>query len=177
MNDKDLILQQMISNPNGNSDTYFTSDSLISVILKDKNRDEIEFLIKEIIREKPELINIVKAIGQPFAVSPSGLVDSFLKNGGFTKIEHDLETERIKKAEREAKSDKLMDLDLKLKQFESKIGKKIVIAGFVIAFLSFLITFLTLEFWRVNDKKSTKEQSTTEQQLNKEQGILKDSLN
>ncbi|MFH6935078.1 hypothetical protein [Flavobacterium sp. FlaQc-30] len=124
MNDKDLILQQMISNPNRNPDTYFTSESLISVILKDKNRDEIEFLIKEIIREKPELINIVKAIGQPFAVSPSGLVDSFLKKGGFTKIEHDLETERIKKAEREAKSDKLMDLDLKLKSFESKIGKK-----------------------------------------------------
>ncbi|OXB04055.1 hypothetical protein B0A81_17200 [Flavobacterium plurextorum] len=165
MNDKDLILQQMISNPNRNPDTYFTSESLISVILKDKNRDEIEFLIKEIIREKPELINIVKAIGQPFAVSPSGLVDSFLKKGGFTKIEHDLETERIKKAEREAKSDKLMDLDLKLKSFESKIGKKIVIAGFVITFLSFLITVLTIKFWRVDDNKSTKEQSTTEQRI------------
>lgn len=168
MNDKDLILQQMISNPNRNPDIYFTSESLISVILKDKNRDEIEFLIKEIIREKPELLKIVKVIGQPFAVSPSGLVDSFLKNEGFTKIEHNLETERIKKAEREAKSDKLMDLDLKLKQFESKIGKKLVIAGFVIAFLSFLITVLTLELWHVDDNKSIKKQPTTEQQLNKE---------
>ena len=167
MNDKDLILQQMISNLNRNPDTYFTSESLISVILKDKNRDEIEYLIKEIIREKPDLIKIVKVIGQPFAVSPSGLVDSFLKNGGFTKIEHDLEKELSKKAEREAKSDKLMDLDLKLKQFESKIGKKLIIAGFLIALFSFLITVLTLEFWRVDDSKSMKEQQTIEQQLKK----------
>lgn len=166
----------MISNPNRNPDTFFTPESLNS-ILKDKNRDEIEFLIKEIIREKPELIKIEKVIGQPFAVSPSGLVNSFLKKGGFTKIEQDLEIESIKKAEREAKSDKLMDLDLKLKQFESKIGKKIIIAGFIIAFLSFLITVLTLEFWRVDDNKSTQEQQVTNQQLNKEQGILKDSLN
>ncbi|RNL87183.1 hypothetical protein ED312_10240 [Sinomicrobium pectinilyticum] len=177
MNDKDLILQQMISNPNRNPDTYFTPESLISVILKDKHRDEIEFLIKEIIREKPELIKIEKVIGEPFAVSPSGLVDSFLKKGGFTRIEQDLEIERIKQAEREAKSDKLMDLDLKLKQFESRIGKKLIIAGFVIAFLSFLITVLTLEFWRVDDNNYTKEQPTTVQQLNKEQVMLKDSLN
>lgn len=167
----------MISNPNRNPDTIFTPESLNSVILKDKNRDEIEFLIKEIIREKPELIKIEKVIGQPFAVSPSGLVNSFLKKGGFTKIEQDLETESIKKAKREAKSDKLMDLDLKLKHFESKIGKKLIIAGFIIAFLSFLITALTLEFWRVDDNNPTQEQPATNQQLNKGQGILKDSLN
>jgi|SRR5690554_3445365 len=177
MTDKDLILQQMISNPNRNPDTYFTPESLNSVILKDKNRDEIEFLIRQIIKEKPELIKIEKVVGLPFAISPSGLVDSFLKKGGFTKIEQDLETERIKKAEREAKSDKLMDLDLKLKQFESKIGKKLIIAGSIIAFLSFLITVLTLEFWRVDDNKSKQEPQATDQQLNREPTILKDSLN
>ncbi len=137
----------MISNPNRNPDTFFTPESLNTVILKDLNRDEIEFLIREIIQEKPELINIEKVIGQPFAISPSGLVDSFLKKGGFTKIEQNLEKERIKRIEREAKSDKLLDLDLKLKQFESQIGKKLIIAGFIITFLSFLITALTLEFW------------------------------
>lgn len=153
MNDKDLILKTMVSNPNRNPDTFFTPESLSTVVLKDKNTDEIEFLIREIIREKPELIKIEKVIGLPFAISPSGLVESFLKKGGFTKIEQDLEDARIKKAEREAKADKLMDLDLKLKQFESKIGKKIIIAGFLIAFLSFLITVLTLEFWRTDDNK------------------------
>ena len=60
-----------------------------------------------------------------------------------------------------------MDLDLKLKQFESKIGKKLIIAGFLIALFSFLITVLTLEFWRVDDSKSMKEQQTIEQQLKK----------
>lgn len=177
MNDKDLILKQMISNPNRNPDTFFTPESLNAIILKDKNRDEIEFLIKEIIREKPELIKIEKVMGQPFAITPSGLVDSFLKKGGFTKMGQDFETERIKKAEREDKSDKLMDLDLKLKKFESKIGKKLIIAGFVIAFLSFLITVLTLEFWSVENNKSTQEKPKTDQQLNKEQSALKDSLN
>lgn len=80
----------------------------------------------------------------------------------------DFETERIKKAEREAKSDELMNLDLKLKKFESKIGKKLIIVGFVIAFLSFLITVLTLEFWSVDNNKSTQEEPKTNQQLNKE---------
>lgn len=177
MNNKDLILQQMISNPNRNPDTYFTPESLNSVILKDKNRDEIEFLIRQIIKEKPELIKIEKVIRQPFTFSPSGLVESFLKKGGFTKIEQDIEIERIKKAEREAKADKLMDLDLKLKQFESKIGKKLIIAGSIIAFLSFLITVLTLEFWRVDDNNSKQELPIIDQQLTKEQAILKDSLN
>ena len=137
----------MISNPNRNPDTFFTPESLNTVVLKDKNRDEIEFLIREIIKEKPELIKIVELTGQPFAVVPSGLVSSFLKTGGFTKIEQDLEIERVKKAEREAKSDKIMDLDLKLKKFESKIGKKLIITGFIITFLNFLITILTIEFW------------------------------
>ena len=50
MNDKDLILKQMISNPNRNPDSFFTPESLNSVILKDKNRDEIEFLIRQIIK-------------------------------------------------------------------------------------------------------------------------------
>lgn len=170
MNDKDFILQQMISNPNRNPDTYFTPESLI---FKDKNRDEIEFLIKEIIKGKPELIKIEKVIGHPFAVSPSGLVDSFLKQGGFTKIEQDLENERIKKAEREAKSDQLMDLDLKLKQFEYKIGKKIIVAGFVIALLSFAITVLTLEFWNVDDSNLEQEQPVTDQQFGQRTSIIK----
>ena len=176
MNDKDLILKQMISNPNRNPDTFFTPESLNSVILKDKNRDEITFLIKEIIKNKPELINNEKIIGQPFAFSPSGMVESFLNKGGFTKLEQDLETERIKKVEREAKADKLMDLDLKLKRFESRIGKKLIIAGSIIAFLSFLITVLTLEFWNTDDNKPKQELPTSDPQLNKIQATSKDSL-
>lgn len=45
-------------------------------------------------------------------------------------------------------------MDLKLKSFESKIGKKIIIAGFIITFLSFLITVLTLEYWKTNSNKN-----------------------
>lgn len=60
--------------------------------------------------------------------------------GGHLKL---LEYEEIK----ELKQDELLDLDITLKRFESKIGKKVIVAGFIIAFLSFLITVLTLEFW------------------------------
>lgn len=90
MNDKDLILQQMISIPDRSPDSFFTPDSLNSVILKDKNIDEVEFLIRQIIKEKPELIKVEKTILCPLAINPTGLVESFLKNGGFEKIESDL---------------------------------------------------------------------------------------
>ena len=139
MTDKDLILKTMISDPNRNPDTFFTPRSLKEHLFPNHNTDQVEFVIRQILKEKPELIKIEKIIGEPFAISPTGLVESFLKDGGFTKIESDLEYERQKKAERELKTDKLLDLDLRLKKFESMIGKKLVIAGFIIAFLSFLI--------------------------------------
>jgi len=107
MTDKDLILKTMISIPIRNPDTYYTPDSLHTVILKEKNRDEIEFLIRQIIKEKPELLKIEKNIGLPFAVSPTGLVESFLKNGGFEKIEFDFK----EKEEIESRKSKV-DLEL-----------------------------------------------------------------
>ena len=137
----------MISNPNRSPDSFFTPESLKEHLFQNQHTDQVEFLIRQIIKERPELIKIEKVIGEPFAISPTGLVEPFLKESGFTKIESDLEYERIKKTERELKTDKLLDLDLRLKKFESMIGKKLVIAGFLIAFLSFLITVLTLEYW------------------------------
>ena len=149
MTDKDLILKTMISNANRNPDSYFTPRSLKEHIFPNHNTDQVEFLIRQIIKENPELIKIKKINGQPLAISPTGLVESFLKVGGFTKIESDLKYERQKEAERELKTDKLLDLDLRLKKFESMIGKKLIIAGFIITFLSFLITVLTLKFWDI----------------------------
>ncbi|MFD2561853.1 hypothetical protein [Aquimarina rubra] len=42
---------------------------------------------------------------------------------------------------------------MKLKTFESKIGKRIIVAGFVITLLSFLITILTLKLWNKESKE------------------------
>lgn len=175
MNDKDKILKAMVSNPNINS--VFTPESLNKEILTELHRDEVEFLMKEILREKPELLNIEKTVVFPFAVSPTGLINSFLSKGGFTKIEYDIEIERTKRTKREENADRLLELDLKLKRFESKIGKKLIIAGTIIAFLSFLITVLTLEFWNNYDNKTKQEPIEVDQQLNKRQAKTIDTLN
>lgn len=68
-------------------------------------------------------------------------------------MEMNSEIERVKKREREVKNDHLLDLDLKLRSFESKMGKRIVIAGFIIALFSFYKTVLTLTFWKSSDNK------------------------
>jgi len=155
----------MISNPNRDSNTYFTPESLKEHLFPNLNIDQVEFLITEIIKEKPELIkNVEKKFRTPLAILPTGLVESFLEKGGFTKIENDQKKELVKQLERDAKNDKLLDLDLKLKSFESKIGKKIIIAGFIITFFSFLITILTLKFWNTDSNTIEQKDETNFQE-------------
>ncbi|KJF42433.1 hypothetical protein [Draconibacterium sediminis] len=86
MNEKDLILRT-INNGIGDKNTFYTSESLNSFILKNKNKEEIEFLIKEIINERPELIKVISLQNSPLKIRPSGLIESFLNSGGFSKIE------------------------------------------------------------------------------------------
>lgn len=147
MNDKDTILKTMIAHPDRSQEIFYTPKTLKEYLFLLRNTDQVEFIIKEIINDKPELIKVVEIIGVPFAIRPTGLIESFLANGGFTKIDEDLEIERTKQEKRLSKSDELLDLDLKLKTFESKIKNRIIIAGFIITILSFLITILTLKFW------------------------------
>jgi hypothetical protein len=81
---------------------------------------------------------------------------------------------------KEDKQDELLDLDLKLRRFESKIDSKIKIAGFIILFLSFLITVFTMKIF--NNNENTKEDNTKkvhqviDQKSNKDKEILKDTL-
>jgi hypothetical protein len=69
--------------------------------------------------------------------------------GGHLKL---LEYEENK----ENKQDEILDLDVTLKRFESKIGKKIIIAGIIIAFLNFIITISTIKIFENNDANSKK---------------------
>lgn len=99
----------------------------------------------------------------PSDAEPFGVVEKkdsleyFINNGGLVKIATDLEKQKAKALEREIKEDKILDLDLKLKSFEAKIGNKIIVAGFIILILSFLISILTVEFWHDCDKHKNKE--------------------
>src|SRR5690606_30800639 len=121
MNDKDLILKTML--PKNGLDVAFTPLSLKEKLFPNLNVDEVEFLIKEIIREKPELIKIEKVIGFPFTVVATGLIEPFLKKGGFTKIEKDLENEQIKKTEREKIEFKLSESNIRANELNAKNSK------------------------------------------------------
>ena len=83
----------------------------------------------------------------------------FQTNGGFLKKYDDLQ--KLKKTEKD--NQELLELDLKLKRFESKVGKKIVVAGLLISFLSFLITVGTLQLWPTD--KNIKTQKNTKKNL------------
>lgn len=86
MNEKDAILKTIISNPNRNSNTYYTPESLKEHLFPNLNIDQVEFLINEIIAEKPELIkNVEKEFRVHFAIQATGLVKSFLEKGGLLK--------------------------------------------------------------------------------------------
>jgi hypothetical protein len=173
MNDKDLLLEHISNHP----ESYFEKEGLQEYVFKQLNIDQVENIISEIRREKPELIKDFIRFKKKEGIQSTGMIKPFLKNGGFTKIEKDKENERIKKHKREEKADKLLDLDLRLKTFETKIGKKLIIFAAIISVLSFLITVLTLEFWKTDESKSEQKNQVENPLLNKKEGIQKDSLN
>jgi len=173
MNKKDILLNTMVSNPNPES--YFTYESLQEYVFNELNIDEVKYIIESIIKEKPGLIKEHFSLNRKVGYKPTGLVKDFLNNGGFTKIELAEEDKQKKTEIREAKSDKLLDLDLRLRSFESKIEKKLIVVGFIITLLSFLITVLTLEFWQTDDEKLQQTPKVETKQLNKIESKLKNS--
>ncbi len=62
-------------------------------------------------------------------------------NGGWLQDIQVKNTLNKKEVVRQEKTDEILDLDIKLKRFETKIGKKIVIAGIIVTVLSFIFQF------------------------------------
>jgi hypothetical protein len=89
--------------------------------------------------------------------------------GGHLKL---LEYEENK----EKKQDEILDLDVTLKRFESKIGRKIIIAGIIISVLSFLITISTIKLSKNNVDNSKKVEQVNDLKLHKGQEKLLDTL-
>jgi hypothetical protein len=118
-------------------------------------------------------VNFNKYFNGEHNVSENKKTSNFIKLGGFEK---EFEKQQIKSS-RESKQDEILDLDVTLKRFESKIGKKLIIAGFIITFLSFVITVLTLEFWQTDESKNERKNQVENSILNKKGEIQKDSLN
>ncbi|WP_340155650.1 hypothetical protein [uncultured Winogradskyella sp.] len=172
MDNKDEILIFLSKNRN----KPFNQRELQKHLLTELNVDQVKELLYQIISFNQNLMKVSKesSIGV-LPVQYSGIIDDFISNGGFTRIESDLNSKRNKELERESKQDQILDLDLKLKLFESKIGKRIKVSGFIILVLSFLITVLTIEFWSTDDSNPKQESQVIDKQLSKGQPKLKDS--
>ena len=104
------------------------------------------------IMEENDLIRIESTHGQRCDITDFGL--NVVKQGGWLKYKSLLEQKEKSDAERKEKEDKLLDLELQIKTFKNKIGRRITIAGFIIAVLSFLISLLTVEIKLSNFKES-----------------------
>ena len=83
------------------------------------------------------------------------LLDGFniQREGGWLKYLERKEIEKLKEFERQNKADQILDLELKLKNFEAKNGRRMLIAGFIITVLSFLISILTVQFFQPDENK------------------------
>ncbi|AUC20626.1 hypothetical protein BTO15_00180 [Polaribacter sejongensis] len=112
MNKKDLILKAMISEKTVNPSFSYASlrDSLFSEL----NIDQVKFLIESIDKEKPELLIIMPYSEKSPLIQPTGLVNEFLNQGGFTKIEKDKELLLNKQNEREEREIRKSKVDLEL---------------------------------------------------------------
>ncbi len=95
---------------------YFTYKSLNDSLFPELNVDQVKFLIDNIILKKPELIKRIENILDNDLIQPSGLVNDFLKNGGFTELEKQ-EKERL------LNENKLKNLELKLAKSNIKANK------------------------------------------------------
>jgi hypothetical protein len=134
--------------------------------------------IKENNKELHELWREIKSFSQfheYFEYFPNQnckLTEKGLKakgKGGHLKL---LEYEENK----EKKQDELLDLDVTLKRFESKIGRKIIIAGIIISVLSFLITISTIKISKNSDDNSKKVEQVNDLKSHKGQEKLLDTL-
>ena len=145
---------------------YFNSILSDIDLNKDKTNiveDVSDFMIeREYIKYRPTEINEI--------LEPKGIE---AKNAGG----HFKYVESLKKLkERENKQDKILDLELELRTFESKIGRKIIIAGIIISVLNFLITISTIKISKNSDDNSKKVEQVNDLKPHKGQEKILDTL-
>ena len=142
--------------------------------LKLKIRDNNNFEIIAGIIEKSGKAKVTQQLFEnPLRISKNSETLLFKKEGGFKKEFEKQEKNNL----REIKKDELLDLNVALKRFESKIGRKLMYFTILISFLSFLITVLTLEFWQTDENKNEQKNRVENPLLNKKEEIQKDTLN
>ncbi|MFD2561854.1 hypothetical protein [Aquimarina rubra] len=82
-----------------NKSKSFTQREIQKEVFPNLNQDQVKHLLDQIILHQDDLmwVSSKKYNSGLMPVKYSGLIDEFLSKGGFTQIEFDLETERLKK--------------------------------------------------------------------------------
>ena len=138
MNDKDLLLQLLTK---GKPESYFTAKGINEYLFKNLNIDQVDNIISEIRKEKPELIKDFVPLNRVVGIQGTGMIESFLKTGGFTKIEKELkEFSNLKKEKDVIEFEKSkIDLELAKKMLEEFPKTKwFARIGFIIAIVLML---------------------------------------
>ncbi len=114
------------------------------------------------------MLDDVKLIAKPINNSSHIIITKFgddvINQGGWIKYLENEQNEKENEINRQSKADKILDLDLQLKNFEKKYEKKLIIGGFIITLLSFLITVLTVQYMQ-GDENNKKQKNQEESQL------------
>tara|TARA_R110002126_G_scaffold290629_2_gene448049 strand:+ start:2204 stop:2647 length:444 start_codon:yes stop_codon:yes gene_type:complete len=113
MNNKDLLLELLTK---GKPESYFTAEGINEYLFKKLNIDQVNNIILEIRKERPELIKDFFSLNRIVGIQGTGIIESFLKNGGFTKIEAD-------KLEKINKDNKIKDTEFKLAESNIKANE------------------------------------------------------
>lgn len=122
------------------------------------------------------MLDDIKVISKPLQnvshILLTKLGDDVVNQGGWIKYLENEKKVKLSEENRQSKSDQILDFDLKLKSFDIKNGKRMLIAGFIITILNFLITILTVQFFQpVENKEKSKVQverlKTNKVELNK----------
>jgi hypothetical protein len=162
MNEKEIVKYFNLVLLSEKNDKFFDIyECLVPKYLGYETPEEKQFF-NEIDREITEFAKSRKYFNQ-FENDSFELTDKAEKakrKGGHFELE---EYENKK----EDKRDEILDLDFRLKKFESKFGNKILIAGIIFTVLNFLITFATLEFWKHEENKNKQKTQVENPLLNK----------
>lgn len=161
---KDLVLKLCLKYPKQEAGI----NDFKRILFPNDTKDDIKNLLILISEHNIEIVKI-RTLRYDLHLKTNERTKSFINDGGFSKLESDKQQNEKKELSREIKQDKILDLDLKLKRFESRIGKKLIIAGFIITLLSFLITVLTLGFWKNDENKNEQKIQIEKPLLNKKE--------
>jgi len=117
MDNRDVILKFLMDNKKNS----FHQKDLKKRLLVNLHEDVIKDLLHQIIDYNPNLMHVYNEIGSALPVEYSGLIDSFLENGGFTRIESEQNNKQTIVQHKEDLQLKLQNLQIESLEYQKTI--------------------------------------------------------